>query len=79
MAKLAFAADQADLRDLARARIEAAQTGLLVRYQRYLRGDQGVTLDVVLESAARLAEAELDRTAEPTPAERRAVLATRAG
>jgi hypothetical protein len=74
-AKHAFEAGQADLRDLARARRDAARIESHVRHEKYLAGNQDVTLDLKLESAARRAKAELAALDNPTPADRLAVLA----
>jgi hypothetical protein len=76
-AKSAFEAGQADLRDLARARRDAARIEFQVYYEKYLAGAQDVTDDLLLESAAHLAETELAALEKPTPADRLAVLAAR--
>jgi hypothetical protein len=74
-AKEAFEASQATTRDLARSRRDAAQTQLRVRLEKYLAGAQDATLDLLLEVAAFLAEAELAALENPTPEERLAPLA----
>jgi hypothetical protein len=77
VAKSAFEAGQADLRDLARARRDAARIEFQVCHEKYLRNAPDATLDILLESVAHLAEAKLAALDNPTPADRLAVLAAR--
>jgi hypothetical protein len=77
VAQSAFAAGRADLRDLAVARRDAARTSFQVQMVKYLAGAPDATFDLLLESSAQLAEAELDPVGEPTPTDRLAALAAR--
>jgi hypothetical protein len=74
-AKALFESTQATTRELAQARIKAVQTQMRVRYEKYHRGAQDATLDLLLEAAAFLADAELAALEKPTVEERRAHLA----
>lgn len=76
-AKSTFEAGQADLRDLARARRDAAHLEFRVCYQKHLAGDQNATSDILLASAMQVVEAELAALEKPMPADRLAVLAAR--
>jgi hypothetical protein len=70
LAKDLFESTQATTRDLAQARLEAARTQLRERYEKYRYGQLDGTLDLLLESAAFLAKAELGALEKPTPEER---------
>jgi hypothetical protein len=76
LAKDLFESTQARTRDLARARFEAARTQLHERYEKYRAGAQDATLDLLLESAALLAKAELGALEKPTPEKQLKPLAT---
>jgi hypothetical protein len=69
-AKALFESTQGTTRDLARARVEAVQTQMRVRYEKYRAGAQDATLDLQLEAAAFLVEAELSALEKPTPDDR---------
>ncbi|HEY7157076.1 MAG TPA: hypothetical protein VH575_24110 [Gemmataceae bacterium] len=68
MAKSAFEAGRADLRDLARARRDAIRTCFQERYEKNRAGAQDATLDLLLKASRQLLEAELG--VHDDPAER---------
>jgi hypothetical protein len=74
-AKRAFEIGRIDLHDLARQQRDVARIQFQVRYENYRAGAQDATLDLLLKSAAILAEAELAPLEKPTLAERLAPLA----
>jgi hypothetical protein len=74
-AKHTFEMGRTDLADLARKRRDAAYASFQERMRKFQAGAQDATLDLLLKSAAILAEAELAALKKPTPADRLTPLA----